>query len=148
MGVTPPRSLTNPVYAAIAFAVSLIVFIPFVRKHIELDNMVFVLIDALGLGTFTVIGIEAAAGSENIFLQIFLGVMTGVGGGVLRDVFAAERPVIFVKRFYATASLLGAIVCAAIYPLNKHAAMIIGIVLIVILRFLAAKFKWNLPTAD
>ena len=145
IGLTPPQSLREPLYAGVSVVVSLLVFLPFVRDRINVDNIVFVAIDALGLGTFTVVGIEAASGLNNVFLQIFLGVLTGVGGGVLRDIFAAEKPVIFVKRFYAAASLIGASVCAAIYSFDKSVAMISGIVTILILRVCAAKFKWNLP---
>lgn len=148
MGITPPKSLTNPLYAGIAFAVSLIIFIPFARKYINVDNILFVFIDAIGLGTFTVIGIETASELNNVFLQIFLGVLTGVGGGVIRDIFATEKPVIFVKRFYAIASLIGAIVCVAVYTINKNIALLSGIVVIVILRILAAKFKWHLPRVN
>jgi uncharacterized membrane protein YeiH len=132
-------------YAGIAIAVSLLVFFPPVRGRINVNNMAFVALDALGLGTFTVIGIETAYVLNNIFLQVFLGVLTGVGGGVMRDIFAAEKPMIFIKRFYAVASLIGAIVCVIVYPFNKNGAMIIGIITIIILRILAAKFKWNLP---
>ena len=147
LGMTPPASLTNPLYAGIAFAVSLLVFFPKIGTRINMDSMLFVLIDAIGLGTFTVIGIEKAAATENIFLEIFMGVLTGVGGGVLRDMFAAEKPVIFVKHFYAVASLAGAIVCVLIYPHNKNIAMLLGFLTVVALRMPAAKFKWNLPRA-
>ena len=148
IGTTPPTSLTNPLYAGIAFIISIIVFIPFVRKHVNVDNILLIIIDAIGLGTFTVIGIKTAATLNNVFLQIFLGVLTGVGGGVMRDIFAAEKPIIFVKKFYALASLVGAIVCVIIYPINKNIGMITGIIVVVILRILAAKLKWNLPRAN
>lgn len=148
MGVTPPQPLTNPLYAGISMAVSLFVFLPPVRGRIDVDNMAFVALDALGLGTFTVIGIETASVLNNIFLQIFHGVLTGVGGGVLRDIFAAQKPLIFIKRFYAVASLIGAIVCIIVYPFYKKSAMILGIITIIILRVLAAKFKWNLPKVN
>lgn len=148
MGITPPKSLTDPLYAGIAFAVSLLVFIPYIRKRINVDNILFVFIDAIGLGTFTVLGFETASALNNVFLQIFLGVLTGVGGGVMRDIFSAVEPVIFVKRFYAAASLAGAIVCAAIFRVNSGVAMLLGIVTVVVLRVLAAKFKWHLPRAD
>jgi len=148
MGTLPPTSLTDPLYAGIAFVVSIIVFIPSVRKHINVDNMLLIVVDAFGLGTFTVIGIETAATLNNVFLQIFLGVLTGVGGGVLRDIFATEKPIIFVKKFYAVASLAGAVLCVIIYPIGKNAAMITGIIVVVILRILAAKRKWNLPRAN
>lgn len=145
MGKFPPESLRNPLYAFIAIGVSLLVFLPFLRKRINVDHLIFVLIDALGLGTFTVIGIETASGLDNAFLQVFLGVLTGVGGGVLRDLFATRPPVIFVKHFYATASLIGAVACVLLYPLSKEIAMIAGIVLILLLRVLAARFRWHLP---
>jgi len=148
MGVFPPKSLTDPIYAGIGIIVCIIVFIPFVRKHIDVDNMLFVIIDGIGLGAFTVIGFETAAYLDNIFLEIFLGVLTGVGGGVMRDIFASERPVIFVKRFYATASLAGAVICALIYPLDHNVAMLVGIAVVVILRILAARFKWHLPRVN
>ncbi len=145
LGTAPPKSLTDPLYAGIAAIVSLVVFIPFVRNRINVDNMGFVIVDALGLGTFTVIGIETAASLRNLFLQIFMGVLTGVGGGVLRDIFADEKPVIFVKHIYAAASLSGAVVCALLYSVNRNIAMVSGIVLIVVLRFFAAKYRWHLP---
>jgi len=147
MGITPPASLTNPLYAIISIVVSIIVFFPYARERIDTDKMTFVIVDAIGLGTFTVIGIEAASGLSNQFLEIFLGVLTGVGGGVLRDIFTASMPIIFVKRFYAVASLCGAILCSLIYPYNQNVAMILGITVIIVLRMLAAKYKWNLPRA-
>ncbi len=148
MGITPPTSLKNPLYAGIAFIISIIVFIPFVRNRINVDNILFVIIDAIGLGTFTVIGIETAATLKNVFLQVFLGVLTGVGGGVMRDIFAIQKPTIFVKKFYAVASLAGAIICVIVYPINKNIAMTTGIIIVVILRILAAKLKWNLPKVN
>lgn len=145
MGITPPASLQNPLYAFISIGVSLLMFLPFLRNRIHMDHMIFVVIDALGLGTFTVVGIETAAVLGNAYLQIFLGVLTGVGGGVLRDLFADRTPVIFVKHFYATASLIGAAVCAALYPVNHEIAMLTGMAVIVVLRVLAARYRWHLP---
>lgn len=145
MGRFPPESLKNPVYAFVSIGVAVLVFLPFLRRRINVDRLIFVLIDALGLGTFTVVGIETAAGLDNAFLQIFLGVLTGVGGGVLRDLFAARTPMIFVRHFYATASLIGASVCVVLYPVSKEIAMIAGILVIIVLRMLAARFRWHLP---
>lgn len=147
LGVTPPQALQNPLYAIVSAVVSLIVFLPFIRRHIDVDHMAFVVVDALGLGTFTVVGIAAASGLSHPVTKIFIGVLTGVGGGVLRDIFSAKKPMIFVKRFYAAASICGAIVCVAAHPLGRDCAMLLGIAVIVILRILAAKFKWHLPRA-
>ena len=147
IGVTPPVSLCKPLFPLIAIAVSLIVFFPKIRRHINMDSMLMVIIDAVGLGAFTIVGCNSAVGFDNILLQIFLGVLTGVGGGVVRDVFAAQMPTIFVKHFYATASLSGAIVYSLILPYSSSAAIISGMLLIVTLRILAAKYKWHLPKA-
>jgi uncharacterized membrane protein YeiH len=82
-------------------------------------------------------------------MTAFLAVITGVGGGVLRDVMSRRTPYIFVKHFYASASLIGAIVTALLFPLiGQLMAMVIGIALIISLRFLAAAFHWHLPKAE
>lgn len=106
--------------------------------------------DSLGLGAFTVTGVGAAleAGQDGAFLLIFVGVVTGVGGGVLRDVLAGDTPYIFVKHVYACASLLGAIVCVLLQPLaGESVSVVAGMLSVVALRFLSAYFHWNLPHA-
>jgi len=148
IGVTPPVAFQEPLYALIAIGVSIIVFLPFVRSKINLDNFFFVIIDALGLGVFTVVGVKSGVLFENIFLQIFLGTITGVGGGVLRDLFANEKPMIFVRHFYACACIIAASVTSVLLPINSEIALVSGIIIVVILRILAAKFKWNLPKAE
>ncbi len=147
IGSTPPSGLTNPVYAFIAIGFSILVFIPGVRHHVDLDSRLIVFTDAVGLGTFTVIGCRTALNFDNIWLQMFLGVLTGVGGGVVRDIFAAEKPMIFVRHFYALASLSGAMVFTALIQFNETLAMLSGIIIVVILRILAARYKWHLPKA-
>ncbi|MCQ2565600.1 MAG: TRIC cation channel family protein [Clostridia bacterium] len=147
IGIVPPSGLVNPVYSVIAIIVSVIVFIPKNRKHINLDSKFFVFVDAVGLGVFTVSGCIKALPFDNILFQLFLGVLTGVGGGVLRDVFAAQKPMIFVRHFYALASLIGAAVFMVLQNQNQVIAMIAGVVTITVLRMLAATYKWHLPKA-
>lgn len=147
IGITPPLAFQEPVYALVAIAVSLLVFLPPVRNRIDLDDALLNLVDAIGLGVFTVTGVKAGMSYGSLFLQVFLGVLTGVGGGVLRDVFANEKPMIFVRHFYAVASMCGALLCALLYPVNENAALLSGILIIIVLRILAAKFKWHLPKA-
>jgi len=147
IGVTPPAAFLHPVYAITAVIVSLIVFIPCIRSKVDLNSRWMVLVDAIGLGTFTVIGCKTAVAFDNTLLQIFLGVLTGVGGGVLRDIFAAQKPMIFVRHFYATASLAGAVIFTLLFRNYENLATVAGILLTVILRVLAAKFKWHLPKA-
>lgn len=105
--------------------------------------------DTLGLGVFTVVGIStayAAVPESGKFLLIFVGVITGVGGGVMRDVMAGNMPYIFVKHIYACASLAGAFICAYGWEaMGMRNAMVAGMLLVVVIRFLAAYYRWNLP---
>ena len=153
LGLTPPTAFRKPVYALTAIAVSLIVFLPAVRKLFNVtekfSNTLLFMMDTVGLGLFTAAGVETplAAGIDaRPFLMIFVGVITGVGGGVTRDIFARETPAIFVKHFYTCASLLGAISYILTFrQFGQNAAMMICIFTVIILRILAARFKWNLP---
>ena len=155
LGKVPPVLFTRPVYAATAMVASIIAFIPairtshFLQKH-HFDRIVF-LADALGLGIFTTVGVNAvqsAGYGENFFFSITLGVITGVGGGVLRDVLAGDRPYIFVKHIYACAALAGALVYYFAEPLlTVFPAMLAGSLVTVIIRILAALYRWSLPKA-
>ena len=157
LGATPPAAFRNPVYLLLASAVSVIVFIPAVRSSITRDprsriiDGLLLLMDSVGLGVFTVVGVKAgcnAANEFNFFLLVFVGVVTGVGGGVMRDLFAQEPPYIFHKHFYASASIIGAVVCVSLWNFaGEFAAMLIGLVCVTALRLAAAKFRWSLPKA-
>ena len=156
LGQTPPAAFRDPVSVLTALAVSVIVFIPAVRRLLyrnrRLYEVVLLLADSAGLGIFTVSGarvaIEAGYG-DNYFLVIFVAALTGVGGGVLRDVFAGDRPYIFVKHVYACSALLGAVVCAYLWPLaGRNGAMLAGFSLIFVMRLCSAHFHWSLPHAQ
>ena len=147
IGVVPPNALCNPMYTIIAIVSSLIVFLPFVRKKINLDHFVWVLADSIGLGAFTMIGVSMGSVFDNLFLEVFLGVVTGVGGGVIRDICSGDIPMIFIKHFYACPCIIGAMICAVLNRYDSNLAMVFGFILILILRLLAAKYKWHLPKA-
>ena len=110
------------------------------------------LTDALGLGIFPVIGAQVACealGHANWFTIAFLGTVTGVGGGVVRDVLSGDLPYIFRKHIYALASLAGALTWVAIHRLwGDRLAMLIGASLVVVIRLLAAHFRWSQPRAN
>ena len=83
---------------------------------------------------------------DNTFLLTVLGTLTGVGGGLLRDVMAGQPPYIFVKHVYACASVAGAVSCVWIYRIfGQIPAMVTASVLVIGIRFLAAYYHWNLP---
>ena len=156
LGITPPITFQNPVYTLTAIAVSVIMFLPHMRarlsRHEPLYNQLLLVMDAVGLGVFTVVGVQCAylhSSEYTLFLLIFVGLVTGVGGGVLRDVFSGQRPYIFVRHFYACASMVGALICALCWgPLGANAAMLLGAAAVVVLRLLAAHFRWSLPKSD
>ena len=154
LGITPPAAFQSPGYALTSIAVSMLVFLPPVRRLLHWNEKLYdtalLLFDAIGLGIFTVIGVQTAyiaTGELNAFLAIFVGVVTGCGGGVLRYVFAGSPPYIFVKHFYATAALLGAVACLLLWNIGQMPAMLIGAAVTLTLRLLAAHYRWSLPKA-
>lgn len=156
LGNTPPRPLLNPAYTLVAATTSIIIFIPWVRHLVMRKEHVFeyilFLMDSIGLGVFTVMGIWAAldfAPDSRGFLLVFVGVITGVGGGMIRDVLAGDIPYILVKHIYACASIVGAVSCVLLRKVMPlYLAMIIGCILVLLVRLLAAHYHWNMPTAD
>lgn len=155
LGRTPPAIFSDPLTVAVAAAAAVLVFIPAVRRRLlktrRIYDLTMRLTDSLGLGIFTVIGAQTACtalGHANWFTIAFLGTITGVGGGVLRDVLAGDLPYIFRKHIYAVASLAGALTWVAVHRFwNDTMAMLIGGSLIVVIRLLAAHFRWSLPKA-
>lgn len=154
LGRVPPAMFREPVYALTAVLASLVVFLlalrraAFMKSH--LFERVLLVSDALGLGVFTAVGVDAvmdAGYGGNVFFAVFLGVITGVGGGVLRDVLAGDRPYIFVKHIYACASLLGALLCCALWRTAGEAAMLLCLLAVFAVRVLAARYRWSLPKA-
>jgi len=159
LGIHPPKSFVNPIYALVAGVFALLTFI-IEYRHVKrrgkinltrqkiVDGVMFWL-DSTGLAIFTVVGVATAYELEHeysMFLLCFVGTITGVGGGLLRDTMLNIMPYIFVKHFYASACVIGSLVCSILWNiLGRIPAMIIGTLVIMILRFLAAHFKWNLP---
>lgn len=148
IGVVPPAAFRDPIYALIAIGVAVIAFFPFVSRKINLDHFIWILADSIGLGAFTMIGVSTGTAFDNVFLEVFLGVLTGVGGGVIRDICSGDIPMIFIRHFYACPCIIGAILCAVLNKYDPDLAMVLGFAVILILRLLAAKFKWHLPKAQ
>ena len=148
LGNTPPVAFVEPVYALVAIVTALICFLKPVRNNLENNKIIIRLLDSIGLGIFTVVGATTAIDfcGDNTFLIVFTSILTGTGGGILRDIFAKRTPVIFVKHFYATASLCGGIFYYIIWKIiDINAATILASSLVVVLRQLAAKYHWELP---
>ena len=104
----------------------------------------------MGLGVFTIIGSSIAYEMLGLnFLAMSLaGIFTAIGGGIVRDVFVKEIPLVFIKELYATASFLGIIIFFLMlyFDFNYYISMVFCIVIITLFRLLAIKYNWNLPT--
>ena len=156
IGNTPPKIFSDPIILLVAIVTAIIVFLItyFNRKSFTKLNEAFdtvnVLFDALGLASFTIAGTEVACLNglgSNVLLVIVLGVITGVGGGILRDVLVNEKPYILTKHVYAIVSIVG---CCLYYFISvrlnyKVLATVLVLIFTVLIRLLAAKFRWKLP---
>ena len=142
-----PNSIVDPTYVIVTIASGLVIFFLYSRlkKHWNL----FLKFDAIGLGVFTIIGATFAYNIFGLnFLAILLaGVLTAAGGGILRDIFVNQVPIVFVKEFYLSASFIGIVIFSIIlYFTNElYYATIVGIALTSSLRLIAMKYNWNLP---
>ena len=148
LGIIPPNVFTNPVYALVATITSCVVFLVFYWKrqllegHMRLTyDRVMLVMDSIGLGIFTVVGVNTGIRSgymDNVFLL--------VGGGLMRDMMAGVPPYIFVKHIYACASIVGAVVCVYMNRfVGNVEAMMVACFVIILIRYLAAHYRWNLP---
>lgn len=156
LGSFPPVAFRDATYVLVAFVTALIVFLLAamgnVRYWRERDAMdrAFNLLDAIGLGIFSAVGAQTAMNfgfSGNAFLCVFMGMTTGVGGGVLRDLLSKTVPAVLKKRIYAVASIIGAATYYYLVRLKAGApiAMLSGMLITVLIRLLATHYAWNLP---
>lgn len=158
LGYLPPAAFRNSVYAVTALITSLAVFwLAYflgarIKKHFNVYSQIINIFDSLGLSVFVVGGVNAAIAcgfGDNMFLSVFVGTLTGVGGGVMRDIMAGRVPKILRKRVYALAAIIGAIIYYLLITYNICSstwAIILGAGSVLIIRILATVFHWNLPT--
>src|SRR5918911_3320616 len=108
-GRIPPLAIANPLYLIITVTTAVILF--FLYHILKNQQNLFLKFDAIGIGVFTVIGATFAYNlvGLNFLAMAFSGLLTAIGGGILRDVFVNELPVVFVKELYATASFVGVV---------------------------------------
>lgn len=156
LGVLPPMLFQKPVYAIVAIGTSVLSFIVAYcmgdkfPSRIEKLNPVINVLDAIGLGIFVIVGVNAAINSgffNNPFLAVFVGTITGVGGGLIRDKLVGEIPMVLQKRVYALAATVGALLYYTLMYFNVQeiVAVTAGAGVVVLIRMLATIFKWNLP---
>ncbi len=149
LGDTPPFIFKDETYLYISIAVSLAIFL--FHRRLEFMHHPLLYFDAIGLGTFVVIGTGKALAFKMGFVgSVMMGVMTAVAGGMIRDVLSTQVPLVLQKEVYASACLVGA---ALLYLLNRlsfpHTWSLLAAALTVIgLRLLAIRYNWSLPRAE
>lgn len=163
LGNIPPSSLKSPFFIIISIMTSILSMIIAVvikkRRSVfnifkvaRFYNSLLLVSDAIGLGIFTVLGIDAGISKgqgDNMFFIIFLGVLTGVGGGMIRDIIANQVPMIFKENIYAVSCIIGGILYVAIRPeLNHYIALTLAVVCIVIIRLISEWKNINLPRVE
>ena len=148
LGHTPPATLNDWRYLAVAGSAGILVFLRYGR--VVHHGRFIIGFDAVGLSIFTVTGTTIAldAGLSPAPAAL-LGMLTGVGGGVMRDVLAAEVPLIFRSEVYAVASMLGAIIVivASQTGFSGIPAEILAALAIFILRMVSVQRGWKIPVA-
>lgn len=147
LGVQPVALTTNLHFSICLLAAAVSYFS---YKHIAARWNIILLVDAIGLGTFTAIGCaKASAHGFGFFGVVSLGVITAIGGGIIRDVLVSEVSEVLKAGFYATASILGAVVYFFIHRLqvfqeNPTLLMLVTALLILIVRMIALKKGFHL----
>ncbi|MCV0401234.1 MAG: trimeric intracellular cation channel family protein [Nitrosopumilus sp.] len=142
-----PTAFSDPIYVSLTVGVGIVMFFLFAKLKKKMT--VWLVFDAVGLGVFSILGASIAyqvVGLE--FLpMLFGGMITAIGGGILRDVFVREIPIVFVKEVYAIASIIGIVVfyLALSSGVDAQVSSVVGIVVGTGIRLLAMKFNWNLP---
>jgi len=148
LGDFPPFCLKDQTYLYLSIAVGLAVF--FFNRRLEGLKHPLLYFDAVGLGTFVVIGTGKALSFDMGFLgAVMMGVMTATAGGVVRDVLSNRVPLILCKEIYASACLAGGTLLAILHhtPIPPSLAALTAAMAVIVLRLLAIRRNWALPRA-
>lgn len=159
LGRVPPMMFQKPIYAILATIFSVLAFLfaclagEVKENQKELYAGIINFLDAIGLGVFAATSVNMVLVNyehPGIFLSVFMGTVTAVGGGVLRDMMSNEIPLILKKRIYAIAAIIGSTIYYVLWCLNVPFAITIftSIFITVVIRLLAKHYRWNLPTAN
>jgi uncharacterized membrane protein YeiH len=148
LGAVPPFCFNDENYLYLSIVVALLVF--YYHHSLDFLHRPLLYFDALGLGTFLVIGTgKALAYNHGFLVAVMMGVMTATAGGVVRDVLSDQVPFILQKEIYATACIFGGILYYILYRLgmNESLVAVIAALVVVIIRVVAIHRHWSLPIA-
>ena len=148
LGETPPVALRESRYLVVALIAGLVVFLSSTGVH-RVARLVLVF-DAAGLGLFVATGTaKALHAGLGAVPAVTLGCLTGIGGGILRDVLVAEVPVVLRRELYAVPAILGAAVVTTGDRLSADASVTAALaaVVVFVVRVLAVWRDWHFPVA-
>lgn len=148
IGAVPPAAINNWPYFAASLAAGLVTFL--CHPDIARVQRIVLLFDAVGLATFAVSGTQKAlAFNVHPIAAALLGMLTGIGGGMLRDLLVNEIPVVLRADLYAVAALAGAVVVVAghLFGWRSTPTAVAGAIVCFAMRFIAIRRGWNLPHA-
>jgi uncharacterized membrane protein YeiH len=147
LGKIPPSGISEISFASIAIVTAIAVF--FLYHRIKSQMGLFLTFDAVGLGVFTIIGATIALNiyGFNVLLMVFAGMITAIGGGIIRDALVNETPLVFRKELYASISFVGVLLYILLLyeGINLEIASIVCIIFITVFRIMAIHYRWNLP---
>lgn len=148
LGDTPPFIFKDETYLCLSLFVSLLVFV--FHKHMAFLQHPLLYFDAVGLGTFVVIGTGKALSLQLGFIgAVMMGVMTATAGGMIRDILSNQVPLVLQKEVYASACLAGGTLFYLLYQnaLLRNLALPVAAVTVIAVRLLAIHYNWSLPRA-
>jgi uncharacterized membrane protein YeiH len=148
LGLTPVFWIQRPIYVIVPALAATITFIA--MRHLVFPVRWLLVLDALGLGVFTVLGCERAAtiNSSPIIVMI-MGMLSGVAGGAIRDILCDEIPLVLRSEIYATAALAGGAAFCALTALKLPQPLVLGLAacIVIVLRLGAIRLQVSLPVA-
>ena len=148
VGILPPSSFRNEPLLWVVAVAALLTF--YLHRVIPFESRVLYVLDTLGLAIFAALGAERGVTfGLGMWGTLFAGAVSGVGGGVLRDVLSGQVPGILYRSgdFYASAAALGALAIFWLYPLEPSLATIAGVVVTMVIRLGSRWLKLELPVA-
>ncbi len=156
LGNTPPNTFKDPIFIIVSLVSAIVTIlaemaIAGVTDKKNIPAKIIDICDAMGLSVFTISGINVAIGmgaafEENAFLLCFTGLITSVGGGMLRDIFIGRTPAIFRREIYAMASIIGSIIyISAGGFIGYDKAGYAAVICIFIIRMISLLRKVDLP---
>lgn len=146
VGALPPASFTNEPLLWVVAATAVVVFA--LHRWMRLESRLLYALDTLGLAIFAALGAERGmAYGMGMWGTVFAGAVSGVGGGVLRDVLTGKVPGIFYRAgdFYASAAAAGALATFLLQPLGDGVALLAGAAVVIVVRVGSRLLRLNLP---